>query len=268
MNFFLASCLGLFTLSAFAAVPKSDEIRLLKNPAARNHGVQKEDLYSLDKLQKMFAADASSPEFVSLLKRHTLRHRQKAVPLLITVMKSSKYPDQNRWQATMLLGRIMGKKSAPFIAKFSDHPNWMMRVASLKALLALKQDTYVKVYSKALQDPSLIVRVQALDNISQMKIKSLAPYVWQMMYDGSNYSGDVGNRKRTSIVKSVIRTLGDLRYEKAKSPLLKLIQKSAYADLQDDLDYSLEKITGLKSPDANRKKFWAKQSVAISAKKL
>ncbi len=268
MNLFLASCLSLFTLSALAAVPKSDEIRLLKNPVARKHSVQKEDLYSLDKLQKMFAADASSPEFVSLLKRHTLRHRQKAVPLLINVMKSSKYPDQNRWHATMLLGRIMGKKSAPFIAKFSDHPHWMMRVASLKALLALKQNTYVKIYSKALQDPSLIVRVQALDNISQMKIKTLAPHVWQMMYDGSNYSGDVGNRKRTSIVKTVIRTLGDLRFEKARGPLLKLIQKSDYADLQDDLDYSLEKITGLRSPDANRKKFWAKQAIASSNKKI
>jgi HEAT repeat protein len=268
MNFFLASCLGLLSLSALAAVPKNNEIQLLKKPLANKHNVQKEDLYSLDKLQKMFAADASSPEFVSLLKRHTLRHRQKAVPLLINVMKSSKFPDQNRWHATMLLGRIMGKNSAPFIAKFSDHPLWMMRVASLKALLALKQDNYVKIYAKALQDPSLIVRVQALDNISQMKIKALAPHVWQMMYDGSNYSGDIGNRKRTSIVKTVIRTLGDLRYEEARSPLLKLIQKSEYADLQDDLDYSLEKITGLTSPDQNRKGFWAKHSVAKQAKKI
>lgn len=255
MNVLFAALIGLASLSAFAAVPKGQDVR-----------VQKEDLYSLAKLEKMFAADASSPEFVSLLKRHTLRHRQTAVPLLISVMKSSKYPDQNRWHATMLLGRIMGKKSAPFIAKFADHPHWMMRVASLKALLALRQETYVKVYRKALTDPSLIVRVQALDNISQLKIKSLGPSVWEMMYDGSNYSGDVGNRKRTSIVKAVIRTLGDLRYEKARSPLLKLIQKPDYADLQDDLDYSLEKITGLQSPDKNRRDFWAKQNLASSKK--
>jgi hypothetical protein len=81
------------------------------------------------------------------------------------------------------------------------------------------------------------------------------------MYDKSNYSGDAGNRKRTSIVKSIIRTVGDIRFEKAKSPLAKLIQKPKYQDLVEDLDYSLEKITGEVSPNSSveqRRKFWSK----------
>jgi hypothetical protein len=146
----------------------------------------------------------------------------------------------------------------------------MMRVAYLKALLALKQDNYQHVYSKALRDPSLIVRVQALDNISRMQIKSLAPHVWNMLYDQSNYSGDVGTRKRTSIVKSVIRTLGDIRFEKAQRPLAKLIQNPKYSDLVEDIDYSLEKITGEISPNSaeQRKKFWSKLAVNETKKKI
>lgn len=231
--------------------------------------VKKQDLISLERLDNMFMMDGRTPGLQVMLKRYTFQHKHKAVPVLIKVMKESKYPEQNRWIATMLLGQVMGKKSAPFIAKFATHPHWMMRVASLKALLGLRQDNYHAVYAQALKDPSLIVRVQALDNISQMKIKAMGPHVWQMMYDQSNYSGEAGNRKRTSIVKSIIRTLGDLQYDKAKKSLARLIQKPKYQDLAEELDYSLEKITGEKSPNsiAERRKFWSKLAMAEANRK-
>lgn len=265
--------LGILLVSssvAHAYVPSKEAIRLLQNPNGGKVTLVKQDLVSLERLETMFTMDTHTPGLAAMLKRNSLRHGSKAVPVLIKVMKESKYPEQNRWQATMLLGRIMGKKSAPFIAKFSDHPHWMMRVASLKALLALRQDTYHHVYSKALRDPSLIVRVQALDNISRMQIKPLAPHVWNMLYDQTNYSGDAGNLKRTSIVKSVIRTLGDVKYTNAQKPLAKLIQNPKYQDLIEDLDYSLEKITGEVSPNAvdQRRKFWSKLAMAETKKKI
>ncbi len=250
---------ALVSHSVFAAGPS--QIKLLQNPNSHQKtGVTKQDALSLDRLENMYMMDSKSPGFYAMLKKSTLHHKQKAVPLLIKVMKDGKYPEKNRWHATFFLGQIMGKKSAPFIAKFSDHPHWMMRVASLKALMALKQDQYHAVYSKALRDPSLIVRVQALDNIAQMNIKPLAPHVWAMLYDQSNYVGEAGKLKRTSIVKSIIRTVGDLEFEKAEKPLVKLIQKPKYQDLISELDYSLEKITGKHSPkssDSARRSFWA-----------
>ena len=242
----------------------TQQIRLLKEPNQKKTNVTTQDAMSLDRLENMYKMDTKAPGFYVMLKKATLQHRQKAVPLLIKVMKDSKFPDKNRWHATFFLGEIMGKKSAPFIAKFSDHPHWMLRVASLKALMALKQDQYLGVYSKALHDPSLIVRVQALDNISQLNIRPLAPHVWAMLYDKSNYVGEAGKLKRTSIVKSIIRTVGDLEFEKAEKPLAKLIQKPKYQDLLQDLDYSLEKITGRHSPkssDLARRNFWATHSV-------
>lgn len=264
-SFFLF--LGISALSvAQAATDK--QIQLLKNPDGKALTLGKEDVVSLERFEAMFTMDTRTPGLQAMLKRHAFRHKQKAVPTLIKVMKESKYPEQNRWHATMLLAQIMGSKAAPFIAKFTDHPHWMMRVAALKALLGLKQAEYIAVYAKCLKDPSLIVRVQALDNISQMKITKLAPDVWGMMYDQSNYTGEKGARKRTSIVKSIIRTVGDIGYKDAKKPLAKLIQKPKYQDLIEDLDYSLEKITGEVSPNSvdQRRKFWEKVALNDSKK--
>lgn len=263
------SLISLMAISGFVfAGVESQKIQLLKNPNGKNVQLQKEDIVSLERFENMFMLDTRTPGLQAMLKRNAFRHKQKAVPTLIKVMKESKYPEQNRWHATMLLAQIMGTKSAPFIAKFTDHPHWMMRVAALKALLGLKQAEYTAVYAKALKDPSLIVRVQALDNISQLKISALAPNVWNMMYDQSNYTGEKGSRKRTSIVKSIIRTVGDVKYTEAKKPLAKLIQKPKYQDLIEDLDYSLEKITGEVSPNSveQRRKFWSKLAVTDSKK--
>lgn len=245
------------------------KIQLLKDQKGANLQLVKQDVITSERLENMFKMDARTPGLHAMLKRTTFKLKEKSVPVLIKVMKDGKFPDQNRWLATMFLGQLMGKKSAPFIAKFADHPNWMMRVASLKALLGLKQTEYQSIYAKALKDPSLIVRVQALDNISQLKITTLAPAVWNMMYDESNYTGNKGARKRTSIVKSIIRTVGDVGFDKAKKPLAKLIQKPQYQDLMDDLDYSLEKITGETSPNsvAGRRQFWSK-IVSVNEKKI
>lgn len=266
----LAVVIGLLGISSLALANKvtPKQIQLLKDPSGKRIQLEQKDVVTLERLENMFTMDARTPGLQAMLKRHTFKHRQKAVPVLIKVMKDGKYPEQNRWHATMLLAQVMGSKSAPFIAKFADHPHWMMRVASLKALLGLKQTEYHAVYAKALKDPSLIVRVQALDNISKLNITSLAPEVWNMMYDQSNYTGEKGARKRTSIVKSIIRTVGDVRFEKAKKPLAKLIQKPKYQDLIEDLDYSLEKITGEKSPNAmdQRRKFWSKLALEETKK--
>lgn len=262
---------SLLFLSSNLMAGESKAIQLLKSPQGTKTKLAPEDVVSLERLENMFTMDARTPGLAAMLKRHSLKHRQKAVPVLIKVMKESKFPEQNRWQATMLLAQIMGKKSAPFIAKFIDHPHWMMRVATLKALLGLRQNEYHAVYAKALKDPSLIVRVQALDNISKMNISSLAPQVWGMMYDQSNYSGNVGNRKRTSIVRSIIRTIGDVKFDKAKKPLATLMQKPKYQDLIEDLDYSLEKITGENSPNASaeaRRKFWSSKISMADKRKI
>lgn len=204
------------------------------------------------------------------LKALTLKHGGQSVEALIEVMKNGKYPDKNRWVATFLLGQIMGDKSAPFLAKFLKHPSWVMRMASLKTMLALRQKEYGSQYAMLLNDDSFIVRSQALDNIRTLKITNSAPQVWAMLYDKKNYyqptlNGKELKSKRSNIIKSVIATVGDLKFEKAKAPLIKMIQQDKYNDIFNEMDQSLSKITGQKSPGTDNKAkriFW--QRIALN----
>ena len=142
-------------------------------------------------------------------------------------------------------------------------------MASLKTLLALKEKKYSNLYGQALKDNSFIVRKQALDNIRLLDAKEQAPVVWSMLYDKRNYYNPKdGNRKRTNLIKQAIKTVGDLKFEKAKAPLLSMIQKDKYSDIFKEMDYSLTKITGKKSPEEKNLKlrFWKK--IAISEKTI
>lgn len=258
-------CAFLFLSSAFAA------------KSAPQSGMTV-DIHKKGALTKTLAAsfmkEGLGPKAIQKLRDNVLSHSGKAVPALIEVMKSSKYPDKNRWVATFLMGQIMGKKSSPFIAKFLKHPSWVMRMASLKTLLALKETRFADQYSKSLKDESLIVRGQALENIRQLNLKSEAPYVWAMLYDKKNYykakskdkSGDI-THKRTHLIKDVIRTVGELGFQKAQEPLFKMIQKDRYNDIFEDMDYALSQILDKESPDATqsiKRHFWKRTALSYT----
>ena len=222
-----------------------------------------------DVLLQKYMSNYESKQQLEDLKKVTLLNGGKSVDALIEVMKNGKYPDKNRWIATFMLGEIMGKKSSPFISKFLIHPSWVMRMASLKTLLALKESRYIPQYTALLNDDSLLVREQALENIRELKISAAAPEVWAMLYDKRNYSVPTINgkklaHKRTNIIKEVILTIGELKFEKAKEPLLKMIQKNRYNDIFPEMDLALSKITGETSPTADlkaKRNFWHKSEM-------
>ena len=203
----------------------------------------------------------------AILKKKVIKAGGDAVPALVEVMKKDIYPDNSRWLATMMLGRVMGKKGAAYIARFMEHPSWVLRMASLKTLLALNAKEYGGYFAKLLKDSSFIVRHQALENIRLLGLNQYAPHVWSMLYDKKNYYESKKSKsvKRTNIIKNVVTAVGDLKFEKASDPLFKMIQKDRYEDMFQEIEYSLEQITGKKSPKGDRKikrRFWKKQSTA------
>lgn len=241
------------SLESFAAVKKASKI---KEPVPKE--VQKHPLFPA------YIRKYKDKEGLAKLRKRTLKLKNKAVPLLTHVMKSKAFPDKNRWVATFALGQIMGKKSAPYLSKFTSHPNWMMRLASLKTLMSLDQRQFKGIYTRLLSDKAMIVRLQALETIKQFDLKSLAPYVWAMLYDKKNYSGAKGGRKRGEIIRSIIKTIGDLRFQKALTPMLSMIQKKKYKDIHAELDYALTKITNKNSPKGDivvKKLFWNKEKL-------
>lgn len=223
-------------------------------------------------LLQLFAKESLKNTEMKQLQAEALKHGGNSVPALIEVMKNDKFPDKNRWAATFLLGQIMGDQSAPFIARFVEHPSWVLRMASLKTLLALKQDKYASKFTKALKDESLIVRGQALENIRELKIKNQAPSVWAMLYDKKNYyqeksKGKEGlTHKRSHLIKDVIKTVGELEFKEARDPLFKMIQNDKYNDIFDEMDFALSKIVGKPSPEGPqnvKRHFWKRTSMSF-----
>lgn len=204
------------------------------------------------------------------LRNEVLRSGGKAVPTLLEVMKRDEFPDKSRWLATFLLGQIMGKKASPLLVKFTKHPNWVLRMASLKTLLALKDKENAKTFATALKDQSFLVRRQALDNIAHLELSDYAPHVWAMLYDKRNYYEGKASKgpEGTNLVRRAIRVVGDLKFDKALKPLFAMIQKPKYKDVHSDIQYALEKITGKSTPKGSsdiQQRFWKQTALSYQS---
>lgn len=180
-----------------------------------------------------------SSNSISSIKDLISKNPKMGVKKLIEVMKSSEYPDKSRWLATILLGKTMGKKSSNFIAKFANHPDWILRAASLKTLLSLQVKDRPEVYVQALKDSSLIVRDHALDSIRHLKMKDRASYVYKMLFDERNYFKTKKGLKRSRLVGKAIKVLGELNYTKAIPLFSKMLKKKKYEDIFQDLNYAM-----------------------------
>lgn len=266
------SLLSLLSVNAGAATKKSSQLKADPVNAEKIAGKAKNKPLVSDKeieqtkkvLLPVFMKGIGGQKELEALNKQIQGMGGKSVPALIEVMKNGNYPDKSRWVATFMLGRVMGKRSAPFISKFMRHPSWVMRLASLKVLLALKQHDFADLYVQGLKDGSFIVRHQALNNIRDLKLYHTAPHVWAMLYDKRNYYESKKATKRTNIIKEVIATIGELKFQKAKDPLLKMVQKEKYNDIFNEIDLSLEKITGQDSPKGDKKvkrHYWARYGV-------
>ncbi|HAZ11812.1 MAG: hypothetical protein A2X86_07830 [Bdellovibrionales bacterium GWA2_49_15] len=270
----LIVCLGLSSTASFAnktpghavkpavqaKADLSEKKSAPKSPEAEA-AQRKENDEITKRLLTKFLAGFKDKKDLDAFNKEVRNTAGRAVPALIEVMKNAKYPDKSRWLATFMLGRAMGKKAAPFIGKFTAHPSWVMRLAALKVLLALKQHEMVDVYARTLRDDSMIVRTQALANVRDLKLDKLAPNVWAMLYDKRNYYEAKKATKRSNIIKEVITAVGELRFEKARDPLLTMIQKDKYSDVFEEINKSLEKITGQDAPKGDRqvkRHYWSR----------
>lgn len=258
----LIICL-LFGIFSFAVNGKNSPI-IVNKSSERAKEINDENLKIVSDLLADFKTEYTVKKDMEMLSDKALKVGKESVPALIQVMKRSDYPDKNRWLATFLLGKIVGKKAIPFIGKFLEHPNWVLRMASLKTLQSLQDKSHKKQYEELLKDKSMIVRIQAIEILNKLQIKESAKEIWKMIFREQNYQVTKGKKKRLPIIKDVIRAIGDLKYEEARASLLTMLKNKRYDDLFSELDYSLEKITGKKSPKGKvveKRIFWEKYAL-------
>ncbi len=215
----------------------------------------------LNTLDYLFKTEWKKSVDFANLSQKSLVHGPKAVPVLLNVMKKKSYPVKNRWIAMFSLTKLMGKKSSKVLSKFTKHPDWMMRLGALKCLLFLKEKQYSQEYISLLKDKSLIVRQQALKNIHQLEIKESAPAVNSLLKDITSQSSTGSNLEE--MTDMTIMTLTKFNHKDSIKTLVEMLKSSHFKNNSATIDYSLEKLTGIKSPngDWNAKlSFWNKYS--------
>jgi len=235
--------------------------KLTKN---KSQNLVKEEI-TFEGLKFLYKTKWKSKDGYEKLSKMSLTLGKDAVPLLLDVMKRSSYPDGNRWIAIFSLTRITGEKSAPVHRKFLKHPNWLMRLGALRCLNILKDQLAQSEYERLLKDPSILVRKQALLNIDQLKLASSSSKIVLMLKDSTNYiQTKNGFSLPTDLIDQVILSLGNLKHRDVRHEFIKMMQNEQNKKLSYALDYSLEKITGLKSPQGDwkqKKQFWGSQTL-------
>ena len=219
-------------------------------------------LFASTSIYKKFSKELSVKE-VKSIREEVLKLGPKAIAQLIKVINNDDYPVKSKWNSIFLIGQVMGDKSIPYLEKLASHKNWMVRLASLKTLTRLQAKSH-STYSKLLDDKAMIVRYQALETVSSLRIKSLSKNVWSMLYDDKNYSASDSGRKRSELIKKIITVVGDLKFEDAKKPLLKMARSKNYNDIFPAIDYSLAKIMDKESKGSSieaKRLYWKIQGI-------
>jgi len=199
--------------------------------------------FSFAGIKKILKKEKILPKHSKQVQNLLFKLDNKAVPTIVEIMKSDKYPDQSRWLATLSLARIMGLKSLPFIKKFLRHPNWMMRLSALKVIRMFKDKSSEKTIEKMLFDKSLLVRVEALEMIKSFKTKNSAKTVWKMMYDKKNYQKF--NKSKvipTEVISRILKTIQTLDYKEAKPALIKLRNEKKFSLLNKDIQNTINSL--------------------------
>ena len=137
----------------------------------------------------------------------------------------------------------MGRKSVPLLAKYLEHPNWMLRSAAIKSLKSLKVSDKNELYRKLLKDKSYIIREQALDVISTLKIKSLKYDVLEMFGDRTNYIKTSNGLKASEVLKKVIKTLVALDTKESISLLRRLKKSQLASNIHNQIDLAIKQIS-------------------------
>lgn len=194
----------------------------------------------------------------SIIKNDFKKNSKKTIKNLIEVVKNEKSLDEWQWLAISSLARLTQVKSTPLLIKYTQHKEWNIRLAALKSLIALKYKE-PKVYAALLKDKSMIVRIAALEGIQILEISKLTPNIWNMFGDKKNYVQVGKDIKRSEILSLAIESLSKFKSKKTKERLIKILRKSDYEDLWDEVDQVLRGWSRQKVPGSNvlaRRSYW------------
>lgn len=216
IGFFLTS-----PLTVYAAIPSQDEI---------------------SKTIKVDMANRSGSSFFSLLKRWELKFGASAVSSLIELAADIRQTDADRYVAIMGAAKLGGPDAGPLLTRLLKDRSWMIRSGALKALKALRNPITGGNVLPLLKDPALVVRLEAVDAVSELKPTGAVEAIIEVLQRQENYHGG----KAQWVPQRALAALVKLQAKDAAPRLLPLLKHQQDREIQHLTIRTLETLTGRK----------------------
>jgi hypothetical protein len=150
-------------------------------------------------------------------------------PNLKSIVFSSKYPLEARWDAYHQIVTKNKKESIPMAKKALQSKDWFLREAGLKTFVALNPEAAKQIAKDLLKkDPSMLVRAEALSAIKILNDKTTEELLWQTLKDRKNFRGDQSLWIRPKVVATLME--------------FKMGEKSQFKTLLDDKDPQIQRL--------------------------
>jgi HEAT repeat protein len=189
-------------------------------------------------LYEMKARKGSS--FETVLKSWERKYGSSAVSPLLGIAADRRNEDTERYMALMGAVKLGGAGTTNAIIPLLKDRSWMLRVASLRALKALRSPEAGTAALSLLRDPALVIRSEAVDAVTELHPKGSEDALLATMERAENYHGG----KAAWVPQKALAGLIKLRATSSIHRLQPLLRHEGDPELQLKTVEALESLTG------------------------
>ncbi len=175
----------------------------------------------LRKILRRDLESARGASFSSLLRQWDQKFGPRAVSPLLELAATRSIRDSERYTALMGAAKLGGQASAPLIQPFLKDSSWMLRAGALRALSALRNPQTAASTLALLQDPALVVRLEAVDAVEKLQPVGAPEALLRAIENRDNYHGN----KAQWIPQRALKALASLKAREATPRLLPLLDR-------------------------------------------
>ncbi len=138
---------------------------------------------------------------------HLKSEKHHAYQPLKRIAFDEKMPLKTRWKSLMLLSEVYGSQSLPELEQAITHKAWFMRSAGLTALEKINQAKAKEfAFLKLKDDPSLLVRMKALELLKDSSNKDVKELMWKKIHSPDSFHQSRGLWIRQDLAQVLLKS--------------------------------------------------------------
>lgn len=115
---------------------------------------------------------------------------------------------ESRWRAVTSVGAIGGKLAIPELERASRAKSWELRSAALVSILGIDKRVGAEWSRRLLNDPALMVRLQAVQSLQEIGDRESIPLLWKELGERRNFHRGESLFIRPRIVEALAQIEG------------------------------------------------------------